>query len=415
MRELRLQALACFQRMKVPSWGPSLEQLDLERICFYHAPFERPFASWDAVPESVKQEYQALGIPMAEQHALAGVGTQYESELLFKQLKHEWAKQGVIFCSMDEAVVHHADLVKRYFQTVVLPDDNIFAALNGAVWSGGSFVYVPDGVQVQMPISTYFRMHQELMGQFERTLIIAGKNSRVHYLEGCSAQQYKSSALHAAVVEIVVGSGAQVRYTTIQNWSPNVYNLVTKRAVVAAGGNIEWIDANIGSAVTMKYPCVILQGERARGSLLSLALARAGQVQDTGGKFIHAAPHTVSHLISRACVREAGSHVFRALVRAREQAAGARSFVQCDTLLLGAATTGSDVHLSADQRVEIGHEATVSALDEQHVFYLATRLCGQQQARSLLVQGFVSFLVDELPFEYALELQRLMAFSVEQP
>lgn len=415
MRVLRHEAFAHFQRLPLPSWGPSLADLSLDSICFYHRPFEQPFASWDAVPEYLKNEFESLGIPLAEQHALAGTGTQYESALLFSQLQAEWAQQGVIFCSMDDAVVQHPEIVKRYFNSVVYADDNRFAALNGAVWSGGSFVYVPSGVHIQMPISAYFRMQQERMGQFERTLIIAEPKSHVHYLEGCSAPLYSSAALHAAVVEIVVHEGAQVRYSTIQNWSRNVYNLVTKRALVHGQGKMEWVDANIGSAVTMKYPSTILCGEGAHGTLLSLAVARDGQKCDAGGKMIHRAPKTHSTITSRTCIQQGGCAHYRAQITVDETASDAHTFMRCDTLLLGQASTEAEVFFSVKgDQAQVGHEATVNPLDDFYLFYLGTRSCDAMQARTLLIHGFVSFVVDELPFEYAVELQRLMAYTIEQ-
>lgn len=416
MRAWRLSAYDAFVSAPMPTWGVDLLPLDLSRICFYCKPFEAQARSWADVPADIKDTFEKLGIPQAEQHALAGVSAQFESEILYKNLKDTWAAQGVIFCSMDDAVRLYPEMVRSYIGSIVPVNDNKFAALNSAVWSGGSFIYVPKGVTIELPVQAYFRMQAERMGQFERTLIIADEQCSVHYLEGCSAPLYSTQALHSAVVEIVVSNGAHVRYTTIQNWSTNVYNLVTKRALVNAHAHMEWIDGNFGSAATMKYPCMILQGEHAQGFMMSLAVAGAGQHQHTGGKVIHRASNTDATIISKSISHSGGITAYVGSIVVEPDAHGAHSHVQCDTLMLDdlSRATSSPYIKIGNSDADIGHEASVSSFDEQHLFYLASRGIGKQVARALLVNGFVGSFINELPMEYAIELNRLIMLEMDQ-
>jgi Fe-S cluster assembly protein SufB len=416
MRALRVSAYQQFVKMPLPSWGVDLSALSFEELTYYNAPFDRPFASWQEVPHEVKETFVALGIPEHEHPLLAGVGTQYESEMLFKQLADRWREQGVIFCSMDDAVQHYPDLVKQYFGSVISADDNKFSALNGAVWSGGSFVYVPAGVKVELPVHAYFRMQAERMGQFERTLIIAEEGSSVHYLEGCSAPLYTTRSLHSAVVEIIAKKNAHVRYTTIQNWSRNVYNLVTKRAHAYENAVVEWIDGNFGSAATMKYPCIVLQGKGARGLVVSLAVAGEGQEQDSGAKFIHKAPQTHSQCIAKSVVQGTGKSVYRGLVVVTPEALESQSFTQCDALVLDerAQIAAEPCLRVANDQCNVGHEATVSALDDEQLFYGESRGISRQTIRTLVVHGFADLFVNELPLEYAVELTRLLQLTMKE-
>ena len=416
MRAWRLAAYESFVQAPMPTWGVDLSALDLSQICFYCKPFQSQARSWDDVPLYIKDTFEKLGIPQAEQHALAGVSAQFESEILYKNLKATWQVQGVIFCSMDEAVRLYPEIVRTYLGSIVPVNDNKFAALNSAVWSGGSFIYVPKGVTIELPVQAYFRMQAERMGQFERTLIIADQGCSVHYLEGCSAPLYSTQSLHSAVVEIVVLDRARVRYTTIQNWSTNVYNLVTKRAIVETDGHIEWIDGNFGSSATMKYPCMILQGEHARGFMMSLAVAGPGQHQHTGGKIIHRAPHTHATIISKSICHSGGITAYVGSVVVEPVAHGARSHVQCDSLMLDnqSRTTSSPYIKVGNAQAEVGHEASVSSLDEQQIFYLASRGMCKQVIRALLINGFVGSFVNELPMEYAIELNRLIMLEMDQ-
>lgn len=416
MREWRLAAYDAFERMPMPTWGVNLSGLNLSKICFYCNPFGAQVHSWEDVPVHIKDTFEKLGIPQAEQYALAGVSAQFESEILYKNLKANWAAQGVIFCSMDQAVQLYPDMVQKYLGSLVPINDNKFAALNSAVWSGGSFIYVPEGVTIELPVQAYFRMQAERMGQFERTLIIADKNCSVHYLEGCSAPLYSTQSLHSAVVEIFVLEGAHVRYTTIQNWSTNVYNLVTKRSLVKADGHIEWIDGNFGSCATMKYPCMILQGERARGFMISLAVAGAGQHQHTGGKIIHRACHTSATIIAKSICHSTGVAAYVGSIIVDPLACNTRAHVQCDTLMLDdkSRCISSPFIRVGNPDAEIGHEASVSSFDEQQLFYLASRGIDKQVARALLINGFVGSFVNELPMEYAIELNRLIMLEMDQ-
>lgn len=416
MRSWRLSAYDAFANALMPVWGVDLSGLDLSQICYYCKPFQSQARTWQEVPTHIKDTFEKLGIPQAEQHALAGVSAQFESEILYKNLKEEWKSQGVVFCSMDEAVKFYPDKVKNYLGSIVPVNDNIFAALNSAVWSGGSFIYVPQDVSIELPVQAYFRMQAERMGQFERTLIIADARSNVHYIEGCSAPLYSTQSLHSAVVEIIVARGAHVRYTTIQNWSANVYNLVTKRAVVGEEAHMEWVDGNFGSRATMKYPCMILQGDRSKGFMISLAVAGKSQHQHTGGKIIHRGSHTDATIISKSISHSGGIAAYSGSVVVESDAADARSYVQCDSLLLDdiSSATSSPFIKVCNTDAHVGHEATVSSLDEQQILYLASRGIDKQVIRALLINGFVGSFVNELPMEYAVELNRLIMLEMDQ-
>jgi len=410
MTEFRLKALSIFEQKTMPTWGADLSGLAIDDIYYYVKPHTEKQTSWDAVPTDIKNTFDALGIPQAEQKYLAGVGAQYESEVIYKQLKKEWREQGVIFTDMDTAVRDYPELVQKYFATVIPPHDNKFAALNSAVWSGGSFVYVPASVRVTMPLQAYFRINQQSMGQFERTLIIAEPGSFVHYVEGCSAPVYQKSSLHSAVVELIALPGSHIRYTTIQNWSQNVYNLVTKRAVAYDDATVEWVDGNFGSKVTMKYPCIILKGARAKGSIMSLAVAGRGQHHDAGGKIIHIGAETSSHITSKSISKDGGRSSYRGLVRIIKGAHGARAQVTCDALLLDAQsrTDTYPTNKIDEPSADLAHEASVSTVSDMQLFYLQSRGLPEQCARALIVNGFVDSFVDQLPMEYAVEINRLI-------
>ncbi|WP_156251105.1 Fe-S cluster assembly protein SufB [Pseudactinotalea terrae] len=416
MLNLRLKALKMFERKPMPSWGADLSGIDFDNIKYFVRTTEKQATSWEDLPEDIKNTYDRLGIPEAEkQRLVAGVAAQYESEVVYHQINEELEKQGVIFMDTDTGLREHPELFEEYFGTVIPGGDNKFAALNTAVWSGGSFVYVPPGVHVEIPLQAYFRINTENMGQFERTLIIADEGSSVHYVEGCTAPIYSSDSLHSAVVEIIVKKNANVRYTTIQNWSNNVYNLVTKRSTVAEGGNMEWVDGNIGSKVTMKYPAVYLMGEHARGETLSIAFAGEGQHQDTGSKMVHMAPKTSSSIVSKSVARGGGRASYRGLVQVLEGAEGSKSNVLCDALLVDTISR-SDTYPYVDVReddVEMGHEATVSKVSEDQLFYLMSRGMEETEAMAMIVRGFVEPIARELPMEYALELNRLIELQME--
>ncbi len=416
MRSWRLAAYEQFNALPLPTWGVDLSALDVDDICFYSKPFQAQAYSWKDVPAEIKDTFEKLGIPQAEQYALAGVSAQYESEVLYESLKESWRAQGVIFCSMDYAVQAYPDIVQKYMGSIVPFHDNKFAALNSAVWSGGTFIYVPEKITVELPVQAYFRIQAERMGQFERTLIIADKGSRIHYIEGCSAPLYSTQALHSAVVEIFVAEQARVRYTTIQNWSTNVYNLVTKRAQVAADGYMEWIDGNFGSCATMKYPCMILQGDRAQGYMMSLAVSGGAQHQHTGGKIIHRGCSTHATIVSKALCHSGGIASYAGSINVERGATEAHTHVQCDTLLLDehSKATSSPYLNVAMPDARVGHEASVSSLDESQMVYLASRGIDVVVARVLLVNGFVSDFVNELPMEYALELNRLILLEMDK-
>ena len=416
MTRFRLRSLGLFERRPVAPWyAESLGDIDFQDIYYYLRPATVQVDEWDALPEQMKATYERLGIPEAERLYLAGVTSQYDSEVVYHRNREDLERRGILFCDMDTAVREYPELVRRYFATVIPPGDNKFAALNSAVWSGGSFIYVPPGVECEMPLQAYFRINSENAGQFERTLIIADEGSKVHYIEGCSAPVYTSDSLHSAVVEIVVRPGAHVTYTTIQNWSPNVYNLVTKRARVEAEGRMEWVDGNIGSRLTMKYPSVYLVGPKATGEVLSVAYAGAGQHQDAGAKMIHAAPETSSRIISKSISKDGGTTTYRGLVRVEEGATGCRSHVQCDALILDPESNSRTLpYIEVGERdAEIGHEATVSRVAEEQLFYLMSRGLSHEQALGLVVGGFISPVTRALPMEYAVEWSRLIEMQME--
>ena len=415
MTDFRLKALEIFEQKKMPTWGADLSDLDMHDIFYYVKPLENQHTSWDEVPEKIKNTFLKLGIPQAEQKFLAGVGAQYESEVIYKKLKKEWADKGVIFCDTSSALQQFSEIFKTYFASIVPPHDNKFAALNSAVWSGGSFVYVPKGVQIDMPLQAYFRINTQSMGQFERTLIIAEPGSYVHYVEGCSAPIYRKSSLHSAVVELIALPGSHIRYTTIQNWSNNVYNLVTKRAIAHEDATVEWIDGNFGSKVTMKYPCVVLKGRRSKGQIISIAVAGNGQHQDAGGKIIHLAPETTSNIVSKSISKDGGRASYRGLLKVIKGAHNVKSKVQCDALLLddySRSDTYPTIEVRED-RVDIEHEASVSKINEEQLFYLQSRGLSEQAARAMIVNGFIDAFVKELPMEYAVEINRLIAMEME--
>jgi Fe-S cluster assembly protein SufB len=416
MLDLRLKGLRLFGKKPMPTWGSDLSGIDFDNIKYFVRSTEKQAASWDELPADIKNTYDRLGIPEAEkQRLIAGVAAQYESEVVYHKIREDLEEKGVIFLDTDTALKEHPDLFKEYFGTVIPPGDNKFAALNTSVWSGGSFIYVPKNVKVEIPLQAYFRINTENMGQFERTLIIVDEGAYVHYVEGCTAPIYKSDSLHSAVVEIIVKKDARCRYTTIQNWSNNVYNLVTKRAVAQAGATMEWIDGNIGSKVTMKYPAVYLMGEHARGETLSVAFAGEGQHQDAGAKMVHSAPHTSSTIISKSVARGGGRTSYRGLVQVLEGAHGSRSTVKCDALLIDTVSR-SDTYPYVDVReddVTMGHEATVSKVSDDQLFYLMSRGLTEDEAMAMIVRGFVEPIAKELPMEYALELNRLIELQME--
>jgi Fe-S cluster assembly protein SufB len=415
MREFRLKALEYFLRRPMPTWGADLSELNFDEIVYYIKPTERQGASWEELPEHIRRTFDRLGIPEAERRFLAGVGAQYESEVVYHSLREELKRLGVIFCDMDTAVREYPDLVKQYFGTIVPPNDNKFAALNSAVWSGGSFVYVPEGVRVDVPLQAYFRINAENVGQFERTLIIVEPGAYVHYVEGCTAPIYSAASLHSAVVEIIVKEGARCRYTTIQNWSKNVYNLVTKRAAAYRDATMEWVDGNLGSKVTMKYPAVWLMEPGARGEVLSVAFAGDGQHQDAGGKMVHVAPYTSSQIISKSISKGTGRASYRGLVKVHRGAHHVRANVVCDALLLDEQSrTDTYPYMEIEEeQVSIGHEATVSKVAEEQLFYLQSRGLTEAEAMSMIVNGFIEPITKELPLEYAVELNRLIALEME--
>jgi Fe-S cluster assembly protein SufB len=415
MIDFRLKALEIFEQKPMPIWGADLSALDPNDIYYYIKPTEKRESSWDAVPEEIKKTFEYLGIPQAERAMLAGVGAQFESELVYKKLRKDLQEQGVIFSDISEALKTHPKIIQKYFATIVPAHDNKFAALNSAVWSGGSFVYVPAGVYVDMPLQAYFRINEAQMGQFERTLIIAEPGSFVHYVEGCSAPVYSNNSLHSAVVEIAVLEGAHVRYTTIQNWSSNIYNLVTKRAVAYRNAKMEWVDGNFGSKVTMKYPSIILKEEGARGEIISIAVAGKNQHQDAGGKVIHLAPGTTSNVISKSICKNGGRASYRGLCKIIKGAKQAKSTIACEALLLDEHSR-SDTYPTNDVRetdVSMGHEASVTKLSEEQLFYIMSRGLSQQQSQAMIVNGFIDAFVQLLPMEYAVEINRLIELEME--
>ncbi|SDY38531.1 Fe-S cluster assembly protein SufB [Amycolatopsis xylanica] len=416
MREARLKALKLFDLKPMPNWGADLSGIDFDNIKYFVRSSEKQATSWEDLPEDIKNTYDKLGIPEAEkQRLVAGVAAQYESEVVYHSIREDLEKQGVLFLDTDTALKEQPELFQEYFGSVIPAGDNKFSALNTAVWSGGSFIYVPKGVKVDIPLQAYFRINTENMGQFERTLIIVDEDAYVHYVEGCTAPIYQSDSLHSAVVEIIVKKGARCRYTTIQNWSNNVYNLVTKRAKCEEGATMEWIDGNIGSKVTMKYPSVFLMGEHAKGEVLSVAFAGEGQHQDAGAKMEHLAPHTSSTIVSKSVARGGGRTSYRGLVKVAKRAHHSRSSVVCDALLVDTISR-SDTYPYVDIRndeVSMGHEATVSKVSEEQLFYLMSRGLDEAEAMAMIVRGFVEPIARELPMEYALELNRLIELQME--
>jgi len=415
MREFRLKSLNVFFAKPDLNWGADLSALDFQDIYYYVKPSNRAERTWEDVPDDIKNTFERLGIPEAERKYLAGVGAQYDSEVVYHKLKEDLESKGVIFVGTDQALKEHPDLFKEYFGTVIPPDDNKFAALNSAVWSGGSFIYVPPGVKVDIPLQAYFRINSERMGQFERTLIIADEGSFVHYVEGCTAPTYSSESLHSAVVEIIVKRGARVRYTTIQNWANNVYNLVTKRAICHEDATMEWVDGNLGSKVTMKYPAVYMMGKGAHGEILSIAFAGKGQQLDAGAKVVHGAPYTTSRIISKSISKDGGQSSYRGLLKVVDGAIGSKSNVVCDALILDELSR-SDTYPYIEveeKKVSIGHEATVSKINDEQLLYLMSRGISEQEASSMIVAGFIEPLVKELPMEYALEMNRLIQLQME--
>ncbi|HEY8828949.1 MAG TPA: Fe-S cluster assembly protein SufB [Jatrophihabitantaceae bacterium] len=416
MLDQRLKALSIFGKKPMPNWGSDLSGIDFDNIKYFVRSTEKQATTWDDLPADIKNTYDRLGIPEAEkQRLVSGVAAQYESEVVYHKINEELERQGVIFLDTDTALKEHPEMFREYYGSVIPSGDNKFSALNSAVWSGGSFIYVPKGVHVEIPLQAYFRINTENMGQFERTLIIVDEGAYVHYVEGCTAPVYSSDSLHSAVVEIIVKKGGRCRYTTIQNWSNNVYNLVTKRAKAEAGATMEWVDGNIGSKVTMKYPAVWLMGEHAKGEVLSIAFAGEGQHQDAGAKMLHLAPHTSSTIISKSVARGGGRTSYRGLVEVHKGAHHSRSTVKCDALLVDDISR-SDTYPYIDVReddVSMGHEATVSRVSENQLFYLMSRGMSEDEAMAMIVRGFVEPIARELPMEYALELNRLIELQME--
>ncbi|AUD13500.1 Fe-S cluster assembly protein SufB [Planococcus sp. CP5-4] len=415
MLESRLKALKLFYSMPMPQWGGDLNSLDFDEITYYVKPSEASQTSWDEVPEEIKRTFDKLGIPEAEQKYLAGVSAQYESEVVYHNMKEDLEEMGIIFKDTDAALRENEDLFRENFQTVIPAADNKFSALNTAVWSGGSFIYVPPGIKVESPLQAYFRINSENMGQFERTMIIVDEGASVHYVEGCTAPVYTTNSLHSAVVEIIVKKDAYCRYTTIQNWANNVYNLVTKRAFVDANGTMEWIDGNIGSKLTMKYPAVFLKGEGARGMTLSIAIAGKGQHQDAGAKMIHLAPNTSSSIVSKSISKQGGKVSYRGIVHFGRKADGARSNIECDTLIMDNQSTSDTIPYNEimNDNVSLEHEAKVSKVSEEQLFYLMSRGVSEQEATEMIVMGFIEPFTKELPMEYAVEMNRLIKFEME--
>src|ERR671913_986952 len=416
MREFRLKSLEHFLSRPQPTWGsPLLADVDYDNIHYFVRASEKSSRTWDDVPDDIKRTFDKLGIPEAERKFLAGVGAQYESEVVYHQVREDLERQGVVFMDMDSGLREHEELVREHFATVIPANDNKLAALNSAVWSGGSFVYVPPGVSVEMPLQAYFRINTENMGQFERTLIIADEGSYVHYVEGCTAPTYSSDSLHSAVVELFAKPGARIRYTTVQNWSGNVFNLVTKRAVAERDATVEWVDCNLGSKLTMKYPSVYLMGERAHGEILSIAFAGKGQHQDAGGKIIHVAPKTTSSIFSKSISKDGGRSSYRGLLEVAKGAHGSKSKVVCDALLLderSRSDTYPTIRIGEDD-VAVAHEATVSKVGDEQVFYLQSRGIPEDEAYKMIVNGFIEPIVKELPMEYAVEMNRLIELQME--
>jgi len=415
MLELRLKAYRHFKERPLPSWGADLSKIDFDNIYYYGKPEGEQANSWDDVPENIKNTFDKLGIPEAERNFLGGVGAQYESEVVYHSLRKDLEEKGVVFLDMDGGLREHPDLVKKWFSKIIPITDNKFAALNSAVWSGGSFIYVPPGVRVDLPLQAYFRINAKNIGQFERTLIIADKDSYVHYVEGCTAPVYTTDSLHSAVVELIAMEGATIRYTTIQNWSQNVYNLVTKRALAKERARVEWIDGNLGSKITMKYPAILLTGEKAHGEVISVAFAGKGQIQDAGAKIMHLAPNTTSQIISKSVSKNGGRASYRGLMKVAKGCNNVKSSVVCDALILDEfSATDTIPYMEIDEDdVSIGHEASVGRVSEEQLFYLMSRGFNEEQALGMIVRGFMDEFVRELPMEYAVELNRLIELNME--
>jgi Fe-S cluster assembly protein SufB len=416
MLNKRLAALKLYQDAPFPTWGPSLEKLEIDKIKYFVQPKAKETKNWDDLPVDIRRTYERIGIPEAEKRSLSGVGAQYDSEIVYHSLKKEWEDQGVVFLNMDEAVHKFPEVVKKYFMTQCVPiNDHKFVMLHAAVWSGGTFIYIPKGVKVKIPLQAYFRMNVERGGQFEHTLIVADEGSEVHYIEGCSAPAYESSALHAGCVEIFVHKNARVRYSSVENWSRNTYNLNTKRAVVDEDGVIEWINGNLGSGVTMLYPCSILRGERARSDSLGIAFAGAGQNQDTGSKVIHAAPNTSSTIQAKSISKDGGISTYRGLVKVLPRAINSKVAVNCDALLIDGnsiSNTYPTMQIESN-KVDIAHEATVGRIGEEEIFYLMSRGLSMEQARQMVVAGFIEPIIKQLPLEYSVELNKLIELEME--
>jgi len=415
MLDFRLRSYDIFMKKPMPQWGGDLNKIDFQNIYYYAKASEKTEKNWDDVPENVKNTFDKLGIPEAEKKFLAGVGAQYESEVVYHNLRDDLAKQGVLFLDTDSALKEHPEIFKKYFGKIIPPEDNKFAALNSAVWSGGSFIYIPPGVKVDMPLQAYFRINAENIGQFERTLIIADEGSEVHYIEGCTAPVYSSESLHSAVVELVAHKDAKLRYTTIQNWSNDVYNLVTKRAYAYEGATVEWIDGNIGSKLTMKYPGIYLMGRKAYGETLSIAFAGKNQHQDTGAKMVHLAPDTTSKITSKSVSRANGRSTYRGLLKVKKGATNVKATVRCDALLLDdTSKTDTYPYMEINQEdATVTHEATVGKIGDEQIFYLMSRGFSEEEALSLIVNGFMEPFTKELPMEYAVELNRLIKLEMD--
>nr|WP_312876310.1 Fe-S cluster assembly protein SufB [Paenibacillus agri] len=415
MLDFRLKALEQFYAMPTPQWGGDLSDLDFDDIRYYVKPSEKQGKTWEEVPSEIKETFDKLGIPEAEQKYLAGVSAQYESEVVYHSMKEDLQAQGVIFTDTDTALREHPELFRQYFGTIIPPSDNKFAALNSAVWSGGSFIYVPKGIKCEIPLQAYFRINSENMGQFERTLIITDEDSFVHYVEGCTAPIYSTNSLHSAVVEIICRKNSRARYTTIQNWAPNIYNLVTKRAVAEENATMEWVDGNIGSKLTMKYPSVVLKGRGAKGSVLSIAVAGKGQRQDAGAKMIHLAPETTSTIVSKSISKHGGNVTYRGLASFGRNSEGSKSNVKCDTLILDPQSTSDTIPYNEikNDNIILEHEATVSKVSEDQLFYLMSRGLNEAEATQMIVMGFIEPFTKELPMEYAVEMNRLIKFEME--
>ncbi|MDN6195035.1 MAG: Fe-S cluster assembly protein SufB [Atopostipes suicloacalis] len=415
MLEYRLKAYEHFLKRPTPEWGADLSELNLDDYTFFRQASEGPARTWEEVPEKIKETFERLGVPEAERAYLAGTGAQYESEVVYHNMKKEFEKMGIIFMDTDSALKEYPEIFKEYFGSVVPYDDNKFTALNSAVWSGGTFIYVPKGVRVEVPIQMFFRINEESQGQFERTLIIVEEGASVHYVEGCTAPNFSASSLHAAVVEIIAKKDGYCRYTTIQNWSDNVYNLVTERALAEEGATVEWVDGNIGSKTTMKYPSVVLNGERAKGTVTSMALAGENQVQDTGAKIFHNAPYTSSNIISKSIARDGGEVNYRGQVYISEKARHSDSHIECDTIILDKKSKSDTIPYNEihTDYVNLEHEAKVSKISEEQLYYLMSRGLSEEEATEMIVLGFVEPISKELPMEYAVELNRLISFEME--